>query len=106
MVLESLDKLQEECSALLQRQQQAKLVVMRAAPMAAKLRERLVDLQMDAATCAFSDAERHHHQVQVKAAEQALLGVSGQFSGGLQRDILIGMAVTIAHVLLFRLILG
>ena len=106
MVLESLDKLQEECSALLQRQQQAKLVVMRAAPMAAKLRERLVDLQMDAATCAFSDAERHHHQVQVKAAEQALLGVSGQFSGGLQRDILIGMAITIAHVFLFRLFLG
>ena len=106
MVLESLDKLQEECSALLQRQQQAKLVVMRAAPMAAKLRERLVDLQMDAANCVFSDAERNHHQVQVKAAEQALLGVSGQFSGGLQRDILIGMAVTIAHVLLFRLILG
>ena len=105
-VAERTEKLRTDVAWLLRRRDQSDQFHANMDQTAIKLRERIAELKAEAAVCSMSEAELAHHQVKMRFVEDALQRVTGQLSVGLQRDILVGMAVTLVHVFLFRLFVG
>ena len=103
---ERTEKLRTDVAWLLQRRDQADQFYSGMDQTTIKFRERIAELKAEAAVCSMSEAELAHHQEKMRYVEDGLQRVTGQLSVGLQRDILVGMAVTLVHVFLFRLFVG
>jgi len=105
-VRQGMERLEKTGLLLRQRADEAEHFQMRRHLEASRLRLQLAEMQADAAKCAFDEAELQRHRFQVQQVEETLQHLTGQLSGATQRDILLGMAVTLIHVFLFRLFLG
>jgi len=105
-VAERTDKLYTDVALLLRRRDESDLFNANMDQTTIKLRERIAELKGEAKNCSMSAAELAQHEVKMRDVEDKLERVRGKLSVGLQRDILVGMAVTLVHVFLFRLFVG